>query len=108
MNNTKIATVGSVISGTMRKEDLIPDFIFELGELEHESDNLSEIITRFNESDKSYFKSEDSDFDLEELFDMMDEHSPEGYYFGAHPGDGSDYGFWMFEDYSDNEEDEEY
>lgn len=31
----------------------------------------------------------------------MDEIAPSGYYFGAHLGDGSDIGFWRFEEEED-------
>jgi hypothetical protein len=34
---------------------------------------------------------------LERLFDEMQTIAPEGHYFGAHEGDGSDFGFWPAE-----------
>jgi hypothetical protein len=33
-----------------------------------------------------------------ELFDALDQLSPEGFYFGSHPGDGSDFNYWDIEE----------
>ena len=50
-------------------------------------------------------EEKDEDYPEEEwlnevLFDTMNDYAPEGYYFGALEGDGSDFGFWE----CDNEE----
>ena len=96
--------IGSVISGTMRPEDLIPAFLHELRAVPEVAGNLDEIEARMAQDD--YFLSEDAGYDLEELFDLLDEVAPEGCSFGAHPGDGADYGFWENEN-DENDEDEE-
>ncbi len=105
----KIAGFGSISSGTMRKEDLIPDFVWELHHIfKHRSKKLSIIEYRLkmaekfenkNDTPDEYWNNELSDWDLEFLFDMLDEYSPAYGYFGANTGDGSDYGFWLSESF---------
>lgn len=41
---------------------------------------------------------EDDDYLNETLWYLMEEIAPYGWYFGAHPGDGSDFGYWEAED----------
>lgn len=38
---------------------------------------------------------QDATHTIGELIDLLNEDLPEGMYFGAHPGDGSDYGYWI-------------
>lgn len=55
------------------------------------------------EDDKdNWWNSDAADDFLQELFDALDRCAPEGHYFGAHPGDGSDFGFWPSEEYEGN------
>jgi hypothetical protein len=88
----KIARIGTVSEGTMRNEDLIPAFMDALKGLECKSGAMAEISARME--DDSYYESEDADYDLEVLFDLLQTYAPLYCYFGAHSGDGSDYGFW--------------
>lgn len=102
---------GTVIHGTMRPEDLIPRFIETLDELIEASTFKAgadhpirvERIGRTNSmvgpierrmKGPGYYESEDHQWDLESLFDLLEQWAPEGHTFGAHEGDGSDFGFW--------------
>ncbi|MEO5047005.1 hypothetical protein ABH029_25870 [Bacteroides thetaiotaomicron] len=49
------------------------------------------------DKDAEWWNSDDAAGLLESLFDTLDSCSPEDYYFGAHPGNGSDYGFWKMD-----------
>ena len=91
--------IGTIIHGTLRLQDLLPVFTeFVLSEGHHDAD-IGEIYVRVEtateEGDNAeYWDSETAQEDQNELFDVMDSLAPEGAYFGAHPFNGSDFGFW--------------
>lgn len=110
MDSKKIAKAepGSISHGTMRPEDLIPSFFEALDEIA--PDRASEIVRDeplipichplhidWDAWPKRH--PEAAVYLLEALFDALQEYAPEGHYFGAHPGDGSDYGFWLAEEF---------
>ena len=84
---------GTVIHGTLRTQDLLEAFSEELnlraGANQPESIALLIVAAQGIDPD-----SDDAGYILEELFDTLNEYAPEGSYFGAHEGDGSDFGFW--------------
>ncbi len=104
---------GTISSGTLRPEDLIPAFAdtldLRLGELADEQhargrplspelfralSDLEEVKSRV---DGGYAEAEDADADLEWLEETLSHYAPPGHWFGAHPGDGADFGFWPLE-----------
>lgn len=108
------AELGSISHGTMRPEDLIPALMSTLDDLrerrsfEKGADDPERVQRHGREDDelgamerrvktKGYFDSEEASFDLETLSDMLNEYAPEGAFFGAHPSDGADYGFWSID-----------
>lgn len=114
--DSKKAEPGSVSWGTMRPEDLIPKFLEKLEKLDAKA--AAEVTFYYKLSYEkeianwagpfdpeelgdwdTWAKShpEDAMWLLEELFEALNECAPDGHYFGASEGDGSDYGFWPFE-----------
>lgn len=116
MHKQSTLELGSYSSGTMRAGDLIPDFLSLAQSLdlmpEHQA-QIDEINVRHSACDdaddtdeawKEYWESEDADWDLDALFDLLNEYCPEYCSFGAHPGDGADYGCWIVEDLYDDQQ----
>ena len=91
----KTATIGSISSGTMRNEDLAEAFLAELDYLEHpkskELRNDWEHAIQDNQTDYE-------DCAIHNMFEALEECAPPYVYFGAHFGDGADYGFWPCDD----------
>ena len=109
---------GSVSWGTMRIQDVLPAIMGVLAEYHPTAFNRIQYDIafgcdgRFTQvqacsvysamcSDDTHpgWQSEEMSYILnEDAWDAMQEIAPEGHYFGAHPGDGCDYGFWAIEE----------
>lgn len=94
----RFADFGSISHGTMRPEDLIPAFADALRSLtrEHRTDDLQALLDECENCCEDGHN--DGDDLLEALFDALGEFAPPYGYFGSHPADGADYGFWLAED----------
>lgn len=97
----RYASIGSVSSGTMREADLIPAFSWELDyhlKRQPRSFKRKEYRKIIREAEKiereGSFDSEEASFILEALMEALEAFAPPYTYFGAHDGDGADYGFW--------------
>lgn len=101
----KAQLAGTVSHGTMRTEDLIPAFLNVLADYDMEEhdrirDDYHHHIWEDDADTEGFdYDSEDAQYMLEALFNALNDIAPEGMYFGSHPDDGSDYGFWESEDY---------
>lgn len=101
--------IGTISHGTLRSEDLLPCFLFAL-----EAHN-PKAAARFNaelielgfghsmcgacgmgnrEDWPEGFDDDAAAVIIHDMANALNEVCPEGMYFGAHPGDGSDFGFW--------------
>ena len=90
----------TVIRATHRPQDLIPAFLDVLKDTA-EYVQCMHVVPSYATEDEGaeWWESEDCSYFLNEtLFDTLNSYAPEGYYFGAHPGDGSDFGYWKCED----------
>jgi hypothetical protein len=96
--------IGSVSCGTMRHEDLIPAFLYEAGQHRLSKANRAE-VRRIEAASKveGYYDSEESYYDMvESLMEILESVAGPFFYFGSHPGDGADYGFWLSEEWEES------
>lgn len=77
---------GTIIQATMRPEDLIPAFHAELARVIPTGARLDPPMPEWGW------------IEIETLIDDLNRYAPEGLYFGAHPGDGADWGWRSMED----------
>ena len=104
MNESHVQ-IGSVSHGTLRNEDLIPVFFDLLCDIDSKRaiKDFSTDVDMFaeNADEDGNYSDEDQEeisYVVEEMMDALDEYAPPYMYFGAHQGDGSDFGFWLDHD----------
>ncbi len=91
--------IGSVISATLREQDLIPAFegVLDIGGVEYDRPTsvdkllLGQSLTDEEMGEVGFYLNET-------LIDLLNEIAPEGTFFGSHVGDGADFGFWEEEE----------
>lgn len=100
----------SISHGTHRPVDLIDSFLYAVNDLDTEGIFLNDICIKAGKTFRLFcildqnnqYPSprlyERAGYVIESLTDALNTFAPEGFYFGAHPGDGSDFGFWPVED----------
>ena len=72
---------GSLSTGTLIREDLV-SAVCHLLPLK-----MMQEYEELDEEKRDWYWDED-------ICEYLDSIAPAGYYFGAHPGDGADFGFW--------------
>ena len=92
MNTATAIDLGTVSHGTMRSEDLIPCFRSVLSDLDRNTNEYTVLL--LDAMMLTDYDSDEAQYIWEELADALNELAPSHCYFGAHEGDGSDYGFW--------------
>ena len=88
-----LASPGTIISGTLKPFDIIKACMKFLG---------NEQRLTFDESQALFLawgrcgldREKLNEFLLDTMWPVMERFAPEGHYFGAREGDGSDFGFW--------------
>jgi hypothetical protein len=110
MTRLDTSRIGSISTGTLRPQDLIPVFLGVLEECDKEAaDQIQDKIPTeaLEDEDHEWWEGEDPAWALEECEEALNDHAPPGCYFGANEGDGADFGFWKESEPETSDEDEE-
>lgn len=96
----KYASIGTISHATLRTEDLLTAFA---DELEYQVQRNAELPLKHRQAqiglvndarEVTDFDSEDASELIHELEAALNEYAAPYCYFGAHEGDGSDFGYW--------------
>lgn len=92
---------GTLIHGTGNPAHLVPSFMNAARHTVEYAQMVSvpnSIVPSeaFEDDEHEFWRTDQAQELVIELMDILDGYAPEGYYFGAHEGNGSDYGFWEF------------
>ncbi|MCP4485581.1 MAG: hypothetical protein GY823_13660, partial [Flavobacteriaceae bacterium] len=98
---TKILEIGSLVDySSLRSQDLMPAFLELLKDIDDDfvTETLCEIPydAQLNDTHE-FWDSETCAWIMDSIFDRLNEYTPEDYYFGAHEGNGSDFGVWQYD-----------
>lgn len=96
----------TVIRATLRPFDLFPTFLEVIKDTpEHDAimTNNPILTSAFTDEENIFWDSDECTYVMEDIFNSLNLYAPDGYFFSAHEGDGSDFGYWEY-----NEEDDEY
>ena len=98
--------LGSISTGTLRPQDLLPAFLETLtalgGEIPKDLEctshieylNWPSLDTTASDDDDKFWGSEEAMWDMEALTDALQALCPTFVYFGTLEGDGADFGYW--------------
>jgi len=95
MTKTEQPRLGSISHGTLRTYDLtsaLAGTLDDYGVSLESVDGLTDALEL--DEDDEFWNSEEASWLLERIEDSLMDLAAPFTYFGAHPGDGSDYGFW--------------
>ena len=104
MKNFPFPYLGSISHGTLRTEDLLPDFLHVLRKLggtlsRADANKVRRILDREEWSNEERYWCDE--LLHEELFNKLGCFAPDYCYFGATEGDGADFGFWLSSDWEE-------
>jgi hypothetical protein len=89
-----MVAIGTVIEGTHRHADLAAAFGELLARLTAGTDDHSSLVVDCKRIARLGDGADDADDVVAEAMDALCDYAPPYCYFGAHEGDGADYGFW--------------
>jgi hypothetical protein len=87
-------TIGTVIHGTLRDEDLLPAFADELKRVRQTSEDHAILIDDARDPELFTTDTYTAADIVHDLIDALQEYAPSHMYFGAIEGDGADFGWW--------------